>query len=95
MTFDEHYFSTHTYKDVSFKKYSQYWWSNRFYAILRGGGDRNTKSARDRHGLGHLAGRLGNDFQTHALDVNPWAESHVKTRGRPISNQPVRWNFSS
>ena len=74
MTFDEHYFSTHTYKDVSFKKYSQYWWSNRFYAILaRRYGDRNTKLLEIGTGLGHLAGRLENDFQTHALDVNPWA----------------------
>ena len=32
--FDEHYFSSETYEDVSFAKCSQYWWSSRFYAIL-------------------------------------------------------------
>jgi ubiquinone/menaquinone biosynthesis C-methylase UbiE len=74
MTFDEHYFSTHTYKDVSFNRYSQYWWSNRFFAILaRRFGDRNTDLLEIGTGLGHLAGRLENHFQTYALDVNPWA----------------------
>src|SRR3990170_5975226 len=32
--FDESYFRTHTYARVSFARFSQYWWSNRFYAIL-------------------------------------------------------------
>ena len=74
MTFDEHYFSTHTYKDVSFKRYSQYWWSNRFYAILaRRYADRNTRLLEIGTGLGHLAGGLEYDFQSYALDVNPWA----------------------
>jgi SAM-dependent methyltransferase len=32
--FDEAYFHSGPYASVSFKKYSQYWWSNRFYATL-------------------------------------------------------------
>ena len=34
MAFDEKYFSTHTYANITFAKYSMYWWSNRFYATL-------------------------------------------------------------
>ena len=34
MTFDEAYFKTKAYADVSFKRFSQYWFSNRFYALL-------------------------------------------------------------
>ena len=34
MPFDEKYFSTHTYANITFAKYSMYWWSNRFYAML-------------------------------------------------------------
>jgi SAM-dependent methyltransferase len=32
--FDEYYFSTGPYAGVDFSRYSQYWWSNRYYAIL-------------------------------------------------------------
>ena len=34
MAFDENYFSTHTYAEITFAKYSMYWWSNRFNAML-------------------------------------------------------------
>ena len=34
MSFDENYFSTHTYENITFAKYSMYWWSNRFYVTL-------------------------------------------------------------
>ncbi len=74
MPFDEHYFSTHTYRDVSFAKYSQYWWSNRFYAILvRRYGPPGTRLLEIGSGLGHLASQLENDFKTLAVDVNLWA----------------------
>ena len=33
-TFDEKYFHSGPYARVSFKKFSQYWWSNRYYAML-------------------------------------------------------------
>jgi len=76
MLFDENYFSTHTYKDVSFGKYSQYWWSNRFYAILaRRYGRPQGRLLEIGSGLGHLVSQLENSFQTNATDVNPWALS--------------------
>jgi SAM-dependent methyltransferase len=74
MPFDEKYFSTHTYQNVSFARYSQYWWSNRFYAILaRRYGQRGTRLLEIGSGLGHLVGQLEGSFQTSAVDVNPWA----------------------
>ncbi|HVM71754.1 MAG TPA: class I SAM-dependent methyltransferase [Anaerolineales bacterium] len=74
MLFDEKYFSTAAYKDVSFAKYSQYWWSNRFYAILvRRYGQRGTRLLEIGSGLGHLVGQLEDAYATTALDVNHWA----------------------
>jgi 2-polyprenyl-3-methyl-5-hydroxy-6-metoxy-1,4-benzoquinol methylase len=74
MPFDKDYFSTHTYQDVSFARYSQYWWSNRFYAILaRRYGRRGTRLLEIGSGLGHLVGQLEDDFVTCAADVNHWA----------------------
>lgn len=74
MPFDENYFSTHTYKDVSFAKYSQYWWSNRFYAILaRRYGQRGARLLEIGSGLGHLVGQLEDSFQPVAADINHWA----------------------
>jgi SAM-dependent methyltransferase len=80
MPFDEKYFSTHTYKDVSFAKYSQYWWSNRFYALLaRRHGVRGSRLLEIGSGLGHLVGQLEDSFQTVAADVNPWALKESRT----------------
>lgn len=74
MPFDESYFSTHTYKDVSFARFSQYWWSNRFYAALaRRYGQRGARLLEIGSGLGHLVGQLEGRFETFAADVNPWA----------------------
>lgn len=84
MPFDEKYFSTHTYKDVSFARYSQYWWSNRFYAILaRRYGQRGARLLEIGSGLGHLVGQMESSFQTFAVDVNPWAlEQSSQVAGR-------------
>ncbi len=74
MSFDDKYFSTHTYQNVSFAKYSQYWWSNRFYALLaRRHGRSGSRLLEIGSGLGHLAGQLEDRFETTALDVNHWA----------------------
>ena len=74
MAFDEKYFSTNAYQDVSFAKYSQYWWSNRFYAILvRRYGKRGTRLLEIGSGLGHLVGQLEGMFPASAMDVNHWA----------------------
>ncbi len=74
MPFDEKYFSTNTYRDVSFARFSQYWWSNRFYAILaRRYGRRGARLLEIGSGLGHLVGQLEGSFRTCGMDVNPWA----------------------
>jgi SAM-dependent methyltransferase len=74
MPFDDSYFSTHTYSDVSFSHYSQYWWSNRFYAILaRRHGKPGTRLLEIGSGLGHLVGQLEKTFATVATDINLWA----------------------
>jgi SAM-dependent methyltransferase len=76
MSFDKHYFSTHTYEGVSFKKYSQYWWSNRFYAgLARKYGEEGSYLLEIGSGLGHLVGQLDGHFKTYGIDVNPWALS--------------------
>ena len=80
MPFDETYFSTHTYQDISFAKFSQYWWSNRFYAILvRRYGRRGERLLEVGSGLGHLVGQLEGYFATHAADVNLWALKQSKS----------------
>ena len=74
MPFDENYFSTNTYANVSFAKFSQYWWSNRFYATLaRRYGTRGARLLEIGSGLGHLVAQLEDSFETHGLDVNYWA----------------------
>lgn len=74
MPFDEKYFNSHAYKNVSFSKFSQYWWSNRFYGILvKRYGKRHSKLLEIGSGLGHLVARLEKDFITIAVDVNYWA----------------------
>jgi 2-polyprenyl-3-methyl-5-hydroxy-6-metoxy-1,4-benzoquinol methylase len=83
MPFDETYFSSHTYKNVSTALYSQYWWSNRFYAILAHRyGKANGRLLEVGSGLGHLAGQLEGQFETHASDVNYWALCQSKNVGR-------------
>jgi len=71
MPFDDQYFSTHTYAGISFGKYSQYWWSNRFFARLaRRYGNQGSRLLEIGSGLGHLVGQLGDKFVIVGLDVN-------------------------
>jgi SAM-dependent methyltransferase len=80
MAFDEKYFSTHTYADITFAKYSMYWWSNRFYATLaRRYGRRGARLLEVGSGLGHLVGQLEDTFETHGLDLNHWAVRQSKS----------------
>ena len=68
MAFDENYFSTHTYANVSFAKFSQYWWSNRFYARLaRRHGKRGSRLLEIGSGLGHLHCDHAVFFSAHLL----------------------------
>lgn len=74
MAFDEKYFSTHTYANVSFAKYSMYWWSNRFNAMLaRRHGRRGARLLEVGSGMGHLVAQLEDTFETYGIDVNHWA----------------------
>ena len=80
MPFDEKYFSTHTYADVTFAKYSMYWWSNRFYAMLaRRYGKKGARLLEIGSGLGHLVGQLEDSFETYGMDVNYWAVKQSKS----------------
>lgn len=79
MSFDEYYFSTNTYHNVSFARFSQYWWSNRFYAKLArryAGGGRLLEVG---SGLGHLVGQLEDTFETYGIDINHWAVKEART----------------
>ena len=79
MAFNEKYFSTHTYADVSFAKYSQYWWSNRFFAMLaRRYGKNGARLLEIGSGLGHLVAQLEDTFQTFGMDLNHWAVKESK-----------------
>jgi 2-polyprenyl-3-methyl-5-hydroxy-6-metoxy-1,4-benzoquinol methylase len=91
MPFDEKYFNTYTYKDISFARYSQYWWSNRFFALLaRRYGKTGSSLLEIGSGLGHLVGQLENKFKTVAVDVNLWglveSKSEVKKTGLNLAN---------
>lgn len=79
MPFDENYFSSHTYADITFAKYSMYWWSNRFYATLaRRYGRRGARLLEVGSGMGHLVGQLEDSFQTFGMDLNHWAVKQSK-----------------
>jgi 2-polyprenyl-3-methyl-5-hydroxy-6-metoxy-1,4-benzoquinol methylase len=79
MAFDEKYFSTHTYADITFAKYSMYWWSNRFNATLaRRYGRRGARLLEVGSGMGHLVGQLEDAFVTYGIDVNCWAVNKSK-----------------
>ncbi len=72
--FNESYFHKDTYATVSFARYSQYWWSNRFYARLaRRYGPKQGRVLEVGCGLGHLLGWLADRYQVTGVDVNTWA----------------------
>jgi SAM-dependent methyltransferase len=72
--FDQDYFHSGPYAQVSFARYSQYWWSNRYYAKLaRRHGPREGRLLEVGCGLGHLLAWLTDRYQVVGTDVNPWA----------------------
>ena len=79
MAFDNKYFSSHTYQGVSFARFSQYWWSNRFFAgLARRYGKQGTRLLEIGSGLGHLVGQLEDFFETYGMDLNHWAVEESK-----------------
>ncbi len=88
MAFDDHYFSTHTYENITFAKYSMYWWSNRFYATLaRRHGKHGGRLLEVGSGMGHLVGQLEDSFETVGIDVNHWAVRQSKDVARQTALQ--------
>ena len=72
--FDEQYFHSEAYADVSFSRYSQYWWSNRYYAMLaRRYGPDSGRVLEVGCGLGHLLGWLASEYHVVGADINAWA----------------------
>ena len=86
MAFDNKYFSSHTYQGVSFARFSQYWWSNRFFAgLARRYGKQGTRLLEIGSGLGHLVGQLEDFFETYGMDLNHWAVEESK----PVATKTV------
>jgi ubiquinone/menaquinone biosynthesis C-methylase UbiE len=74
VNFDESYFSSGAYADVSFDRYSQYWWSTRFYAMLvKKHGPESGRVLEVGCGLGHLLARLVDQYDVYGADINQWA----------------------
>ena len=79
MSFDENYFSTNTYANITFAKYSMYWWSNRFFATLaKRHGNPGSRLLEIGSGMGHLVGQLSSSFQAYGMDLNHWAVNKSK-----------------
>jgi SAM-dependent methyltransferase len=69
--FDESYFKSGPYARVSFKRFSQYWWSNRFYAKLAMRfGPRTGRVLEVGCGLGHLLTWLKDRYEVYGTDIN-------------------------
>jgi ubiquinone/menaquinone biosynthesis C-methylase UbiE len=84
--FNQDYFATGPYAEVSFARYSQYWWSNRYYALLaRRHGPPQGRALELGCGMGHLLTWLTDRYQVFGTDINGWALSQAKrivTRGQ-------------
>ena len=77
--FNQDYFSTGPYAQVNFARYSQYWWSNRYYARLaRRHGPPSGRVLELGCGMGHLLSWLTDRYHVFGSDINPWALSQAK-----------------
>jgi len=84
--FNEDYFSTGPYAQVKFARYSQYWWSNRYYAkLVRRHGPPQGKLLELGCGMGHLLAWLTDRYHVFGCDINPWALSQAR-RNVPQGN---------
>ena len=77
--FDKEYFSTGPYAGVDFTRYSQYWWSNRYYARLaRRNGSSHGRVLELGCGMGHLMEWMTDRYQVFGCDINPWALAQAR-----------------
>src|SRR3989338_7753499 len=89
MKFDQRYFRSHTYKNVSFAKFSQYWWANRYYSmIVQRYTPKKGSVLEIGCGLGHFLGMLDRDYRTIGIDVNRWA---LKQAGHNAPNSIMKY----
>jgi SAM-dependent methyltransferase len=79
--FDEHYFSRGAYSGVSYRRFSQYWWSNRFYALLaKRFGPATGRLLEVGCGLGDLLQFMQSDYIIFGTDINPWALAQARNK---------------
>lgn len=79
--FDEHYFSSGAYSGVSYRRFSQYWWSNRFYALLtKRFGPATGRLLEVGCGLGDLLQFIQSDYTIFGTDINPWALTQAQNK---------------
>lgn len=77
--FTQEYFSTGPYAKVSYARYSQYWWSNRYFAKLaRRYGAPGGKVLELGCGMGHLLAWLAGRYCVFGCDINSWALSQAR-----------------
>ena len=77
--FNQDYFATGPYAEVSFARYSQYWWSNRYYAgLARRYGPPQGRVLELGCGMGHLLAWLTDRYQVFGTDINAWALSQAR-----------------
>ncbi len=77
--FNQDYFSTGPYAQVNFARYSQYWWSNRYYALLaQRYGPPGGRVLELGCGMGHLLSWLARRYHVFGSDINPWALAQAK-----------------
>lgn len=77
--FNQDYFSSGPYAGVDFSRYSQYWWSNRYYARLaRRYGPPRGRVLELGCGMGHLLAWLVDRYQVFGCDINPFALAQAR-----------------
>jgi SAM-dependent methyltransferase len=78
-SYGEAYFSTGPYAEVNFARFSQYWWSNRYFALLaRRYGPSHGRVLELGCGMGHLLSWLTGRYGVFGCDINPWALSQAR-----------------
>jgi SAM-dependent methyltransferase len=77
--FNQEYFSSGPYAGVSYRRYSQYWWSNRYYAKLaRHFGVSHGNVLELGCGMGHLLAWLTDRYSVFGCDINTWALAQAR-----------------